>query len=126
MEKTGLSIEKIQRAPNKKELNSEWFELKNASETPFNTEGCSLAVSRGGKGRPRTMTTLKAGVVVKPGETVRVVSGSPGRASQGAPPEETAECRNVHLFLKGQLLEKPGTTLHLLNKQQVELCRARG
>lgn len=124
MEKARLSIEKVVRAPSKKELNGEWFELKNDGETPFNAEGCAVAISHG-KGRPRTMTTLKAGLVVKAGETVRIVSGSPGRASQGEPPQEDEACRNVHLFLKGQLLEKPGSTLHLLSKQQVELCRGR-
>lgn len=116
-----LKITEIATASHKKHLNEEWLELLNEGDAPFNGEGCALTVARGG-GRPRTVTTLKAGLVVHPGERVRLVSGSPGKASHGQPPE-APDVRNFHLFLKAPYLDRPGLTVRLVNQQHTEICR---
>ena len=73
--------------------------------------------------RARTVTTLKAGLVIQPKERVRIVSGSAGKKSQGKPPEEN-EVRNFYLFMKVPYLTKPGSLFRLVTKQGVEVCQA--
>jgi len=125
MASTQLKLEGLTAAPNRKHLNGEWFELVNAGDAPFNAEGCSITVGRAsGKARPRTVTTLKAGLIVKAGERVRVITGSAGKVSQGEPPAEDEGIRNFHLFLKMSYLDRPGSVVRLVNRQQVELGRA--
>ena len=120
-----IKLTSLCRAPSKKELNSEWIELVNESETPFNGEGCSITViAKQSKGRPRQVTTIKAGFVMKPNERVRLITGSPGKSSQGEAPTEEGGVRNHHLFLKAPYLDLPGALVRLVNRQQVELCRA--
>ena len=116
-----LVIEQVHRPSDPKRLNEEWLALANSGDAPFNTEGCSITVSRAGGGRPRIVTTLKAGLVIQPGEKVRLVSGSSGKKSHGDAPSEEG-WRNVHLFLKGGYLDRPGLTVRLVSRQR-ELCR---
>lgn len=119
-----LILETINRAEDKKQINGEWLLLHNESETPFNAEGCSITVSAGGA-RPRTVTTLKAGLIIQPKEKVRLVSGAPGKKSQGEAPKEEKGVRNFHLFLKVPYVTKNGSIVRLVNRQQVEICKAR-
>lgn len=122
---TGLTIESLQQTDNRKQVNGEWIVLANQGDAPFNATGCSITTGRtGGKARPRTVTTLKAGLTIKPGERVRLITGSAGKASQGEPPAEEEGLRNFHLFLKVPYLDRPGIMVRLVNRQQVELCRA--
>ena len=96
-------------------LNTEWMVVINEGEAPFNAESCSITVAKG-QARPRTVTTFKAGLVIKGGETCRLVTGSSGKKSHGdAPVEENV--RNVHLFLKAAYLEKGGSVVRLMNRQ---------
>jgi hypothetical protein len=117
-----LKIEALSAATEKGKLNSEWMLLVNETERPFNTEGCSITVSRGGSPKGRVVTTLKAGLIIQPKERCRVVTGSSGRGSHGEAPVEEG-VRNVHLYLKAPYLEKPGLVVKLMNKQH-EVCRA--
>lgn len=123
---TQLKLQTLTPATDRKLLNTEWVELINESETTFNTEGCSITIGKpgGGKARPRTVTTLKAGLIIKAGERVRLVSGSPGKGSQGEAPAEEEGVRNYHLFLKAPYLERSGLVVRLVNRQLVEICRA--
>lgn len=118
-----LKVVGLSAAPDKKKLNSEWIEIHNEGDQPFNGEGCSITVvPKNAKTRPRTVTSIKAGLIIQPNEHVRLVSGSPGKKSQGeAPAEEGA--RNYHLFLKMPYLDKKNLLVRLVNKQLVELCR---
>ena len=115
-----LKIETVSRASEKGKLNEEWLVVKNEGDKVFNLAGCSISVSRG-KQRPRVVTTFKPGLVLKPGERVRLVTGSSGKKSHGEAPEEEG-IRNVHLYLKAPYLDRPGLTVHLMNRQ-LELCR---
>lgn len=120
---TKLKVVGLSAAPNKKQLNSEWIEIHNEGEQAFNGEGCAITVMpKNAKGRPRTVTSIKAGLIIQPGEHVRLISGSPGKKSQGDPPEEEGK-RNYHLFLKVPYLDKKNLLVRLVNRQQVELCR---
>lgn len=117
-----IKITATQATTDKKQLNHEWIELTNEGTTPFNAEGCMLTTAVGG-GRQRDVTTLKAGVVLQPGERLRLVTGSAGKQSHGEAPSAEG-VRNVHLFLKAPYLERPGLTLRLVNHAHQELCRA--
>ena len=116
-----LTIKALSAPSRKGWLNEEWMLVHNAGERPFNTEGCSISVGRGSS-RPKLVTTLKAGLVIQPKETCRLVTGSSGKKSHGAAPEDE-DVRNVHLFLKASYLDKPGVVVRLMNRQ-LELCRA--
>ena len=115
-----LRIESLKGVSDKGKLNQEWFVLINEGDAPFNGEGCSVTVARSGGARPKTVTTLKAGLIVKANEKVRIVSGSSGKKSHGEPPAD--DVRNFHLFLKVPFLDRPGV-IRLVNRQH-ELCRA--
>jgi len=117
-----LKITELVGTKDKKHLNGEWIELLNEGDTPFNGEGCAITVARGG-GRPRNVTTMKAGLLIKAGERVRLVSGSSGKTSHGEPPAEQG-ARNFHLFLKVPYLDRPGLVVRLVNHQQTELAHA--
>jgi len=116
-----IKIDALQAMPKGGKLNEEWIALSNVGDAPFNTEGCSISVARSEKSRPRVVTTVKAGLVIQPGEKVRLVSGSSGKKSHGEAPDEEG-CKNVHLFLKAPFLDKKGLTVRLTNKQR-EICR---
>ena len=116
-----LKIENFHPAPESAQLNQEWVEVANEGEAPFSAEGCSITVAKGLTARQRVVTTMKAGVVISPGEHVRLVTGSAGKKSQGEAPAD--DRRNVFLFLKVPYLDRPGTVVRLVSRQN-ELCRA--
>ncbi|MCA9668360.1 MAG: hypothetical protein KC503_22370 [Myxococcales bacterium] len=105
-----LHIDDIQGIGKKGLLNHEWIALTNVGDAPFNTEGCSITTTSGGA-RPRVVTTMKAGVVIQPGEKVRLVSGSSGKKSHGDAPDD--DYRNVFLFLKARYLDKTGLLVRI-------------
>ena len=117
-----LKIEALSAAAEKGKLNGEWMLLVNEGERAFNLEGCSITASRGGKAKARVVTTLKAGLVIQPGERCRLVTGSSGRGSHGEAPEQEG-VRNFHLYLKVPYLDKPRLIIKLMNRQH-EICRA--
>ena len=117
-----LKIRALSGVKEKSKLNGEWILVLNDSETAFNTEGCSISIGKAGT-RPRTVTTLQAGLVIRGKETCRLISGSSGKTSHGEAPPEEEGVRNIHLFLKGPYLERGGLIVRLMNKQ-LELCRA--
>ena len=117
-----LKIENVHGAGKGGKLNEEWIEVVNEGDKAFNGEGISITTARSSSGRPRVVTTLKAGLVIQPAERVRLVTGSSGKKSHGDPPDE-AEARNFHLFLKAHYLDRPGLIVRLVNRQ-LELCRA--
>jgi len=100
----------IHPAEDGKKLNTEWFVLTNDGDTSFSTKNCTLSVSKG-KGKKRSLGTIDPGFHIAPGERVRVVTGNPGKKSQGAPPEDGE--RNYNLFLAEPVLRGPGTVLTL-------------
>jgi hypothetical protein len=116
-----LVIREFHPAPSSTALNEEWLVIENTGSTQIGTAGCTLSVSRG-KGRMRALGTLDPGFFIKPGEKVRLVTGSPGKKAQGTPPPEAEGVRNYHLFLKEAVLHE-GLTVHLLLKQH-PLCSA--
>ena len=116
-----IKIDQLHAASDKDKLNEEWIELVNEGDAPFNAEGCSISVARSASARPRAVTTIKAGLILKGGERVRIVTGSSGKRSHGDAPGD--DLRNFHLFLKAPYLDRSGLTIRLANRQ-VEICRA--
>jgi hypothetical protein len=117
-----LKIEALSAVAEKGKLNGEWMVVVNEGDRAINLDGCSIAVSRGGKSKARVATTLKAGLIVQPKERCRLITGSSGRGSHGQAPEEEG-VRNFYLYLKAPYLDKPGITVKLMNRQH-EICRA--
>jgi hypothetical protein len=105
-----LEIVEIHPAKDKKTLNSEWFLLKNVGDSAFSTKNCVVSVSRRGQKKRVQLGTLDPGFTIAPGESVRLVTGNPGRKAHGAMPAED-ETRNYSLFLGEQILKGPGTVL---------------
>jgi hypothetical protein len=118
-----LVIGEMHPASDAKLLNEEWLFLHNQGDTPFNTAGCSLAVANSPNARPRVITTLKAGLVLKPGVRVRLISGSAAKKSYGEAPAEEEGLRNFYLMLKAPYLEKPGLIVSVAQGQHHH-CRA--
>lgn len=119
-----LEIREIHRAAVREHLNEEWFLVENTGAGPINTAGCTLLLSsKGKKGRGRPIGSLDPGFTIKPGEKVRLVTGSPAKKGQGAPPVEGDGIRNYHLFLREPVLQEAGALVQLSLRQH-ELCAA--
>ena len=115
-----LVIKGLAAASAKGKLNEEWMMVHNDSDRTFNMDGCSITAGRGG-GRPRVVHTFKAGLVMQPAETVRLVTGSSGKKSHGEAKEEDG-VRNAALFLKAAYLNGAGITIRI-TRRQVEMCK---
>lgn len=115
-----LAVRQIKTIAKKGPLNEEWFIVENVSDKPLSTAGCAIGVGKG-PGRVRVLGTLDPGFSIAPGEKVRVVTGNPGKKSQGAPPDEPG-VKNYHLFHGEQLVPSAGTTVALLLRQ-LEIAR---
>ena len=106
-----VRIVEIHPAEDEALLNTEWFIMENPGERPFNTKNCALSVRRQGQKKKTQLGVIDPGFVLSPGETIRVVTGNPGRKSQGQPPQD--EIRNYNLFLNAPVLRGPGCVLIL-------------
>jgi hypothetical protein len=113
-----LMFEEIHAAPDGKRINEEWFVLTNSGGTAISTAGLSVVVNRPGK-RGSVLGQIDPGFVLQPGEKILVVSGVPGRKSQGEPPAREG-MRVYHLFLREGLLRGDGTVVRFaLNQMDV-------
>jgi hypothetical protein len=112
-----LVIISLTPASNRTALNEEWILLENTGTKPVHTRGCAVTIGRKGQ-RPRSLGTLEPGFTLQPGEKIRVVTGSPAKKDQGAPPDET-DVKNYHLFLKEALLSAPGVVVQIALNQRV-------
>jgi hypothetical protein len=117
-----LVIRELHRASNKDALNEEWMVLENTGPAAVTAQGCSLSVARNAKDRPKVLGTIDPGFVLKPGDKIRLVTGTASRKAEGAPPAETEQLKNYHLFLKEPVLRGAGSVVRLSLKQ-LELAR---
>ena len=110
----------IHPAANPAELNTEWVILENDGKLPFVTRGCGMTVGHRGQAKRRELGIIDPGFVLKPGTKVRMLTGSPGNADQGTPPEDGADgITNYYLLLPKPYLEGDGTVLTLTLRGQV-------
>ena len=119
-----VAIRELHSASRSEALNEEWILVENIGSTPFRSLGCSVHVARslGGRGH-RVGTTIDPGFLLRPGERIRMVTGTPGRKAEGTPPSED-EVKNYHLFLKAPVLADGRGTVVRLVVNQAELCHA--
>ena len=122
VKKTALAIRELHAPSSPGALNEEWMILENVTGNSINVRGCALTVAENIHRRPHTLGTLDPGFVLSPGGSIRVVSGSPARKAEGAPPAETDELKNYHLFLKEAFLS-PGVVVRL-TLRQLDMARA--
>ena len=115
-----LVFEEVHAAPDKKHVNQEWFILANTGASPVSTAGLQVIVSMPGK-RGSVMGQIDPGFLLQPGERILIVSGIPGKVSQGDPPVREG-MRSYHLFQREGLLRGSGTTLRFA-MNQVDIAR---
>ena len=102
-------------------LNNEWFILENPGERPFNTKNCALSVRRKGQKKKTQLGVIDPGFVLAPGDTMRVITGNPGRKAHGVQPDD--DIRNYSLFLADSVLRGPGCSL-ILELRSLPVTRA--
>jgi len=110
-----LVFEEIHAAPDVKKVNEEWFVIANTGGQPASTQGLSVIVNRPGK-RGSVLGQIDPGFVLQPGEKILVVTGVPGKKSQGEPPTREG-LRVYHLFQRETLLRGNGTTIRFALNQ---------
>jgi hypothetical protein len=115
-----LVFEEVHAAPDKKRVNQEWFILANTGASPVSTAGLQVIVSMPGK-RGSVKGQIDPGFLLQPGEKILIVSGIPGKVSQGDPPAREG-LRTYHLFQREGLLHGSGTVLRFA-MNQVDLAR---
>ena len=115
-----LVFEEVHAAPDKKRVNQEWFILANTGASPVSTAGLQVIVSMPGK-RGSVKGQIDPGFLLQPGERILIVSGIPGKVSQGDPPAREG-MRTYHLFQREGLLRGSGTTLRFA-MNQVDIAR---
>ena len=115
-----LVFEEVHAAPDKKRVNQEWFILANTGASPVSTAGLQVIVNVPGK-RGSVMGQIDPGFLLQPGEKILIVSGVPGKVSQGEPPVREG-MRTYHLFQREGLLRGSGTTLRFA-MNQVDIAR---
>jgi hypothetical protein len=102
----------IHAATNPDELNTEWVVLTNDGKLPFHTRGCGMSVGRRGQKRRTELGIMDPGYLLAPGERVRMLTGSPGNAAHGTPPDDGVDgIKNYYLFLPKVYLQGAGTFL---------------
>jgi hypothetical protein len=110
----------IHPAADPAELNTEWVVLANDGTLPFVTRGCGMSVGRRGQAKRRELGIIDPGFVLKPGERVRMLTGSPGAKDQGTPPDDGVDgVTNYYLLLPKPYLQGDGTVLTLTLRGQV-------
>lgn len=115
-----LAIREIHAATEPNLINQEWILIENVGPTPIHTGGLRLTV-QGPKSRPRDVGVMEPGFPLAPGAKQRIVSGSPGRKSLGAAPDD--QTPNYYLFLKVGYLERADLVVRIA-RNQVELAQA--
>jgi hypothetical protein len=114
----GLVFEEVHAASEAKKVNEEWFVLANTGAAPVSTAGLAVVVSRPGK-RGSVLGHIDPGFMLQPGEKILIVSGMPGKKSQGEPPTREG-LRVYHLMQREGLLKGSGTTVRFaLNQMDV-------
>jgi len=113
-----LVFEEIHATTDPKRTNEEWFVLANHGPTAVSTAGLSVVVNRPGK-RGAVLGQIDPGFLLQPGEKILVVTGTPGKKSQGEPPTREGH-RVYHLFQREPLLRGNGTIVRFaLNQMDV-------
>jgi hypothetical protein len=102
----------IKPAENAESLNTEWVVLENDGKSPFNTRGCGMTVGRRGSNKKSLLGIIDPGVILQPGEKVRMLTGNPGTEAHGKPPED--DVKNYFLFLPKTYVGTAGTVLTLV------------
>jgi len=115
-----LVFEEVHAAPDKKKVNEEYFVLANHGATAVSTAGLQVIVGRPGK-RGSVMGQIDPGFVLQPGEKILILSGIPGKQSQGEPPVREG-LRSYYLFQREGLLRGNGSSLRFAINQ-VDLAR---
>jgi hypothetical protein len=115
-----LIFEEVHAAPDKKKVNEEYFVLANTGASAVSTAGLHVIVNRPGK-RGSVMGQIDPGFVLQPGEKMLILSGIPGKQSQGEPPVRDG-MRTYYLFQREGLLHGSGTTLRFA-MNQVDVAR---
>lgn len=115
-----LVFEEVHAAPAPKKVNEEYFVLANTGASAVSTAGLQVVVGKAGK-RGSVMGQIDPGFVLQPGERILILSGIPGKQSQGEPPAREG-MRTYHLFQREGLLRGSGTILRFaLN--QIDIAR---
>jgi hypothetical protein len=112
-----LAFREIHPASSTDLLNDEWFIVENTGQNPINTKGCTMMRARRRGGRGAVIGALDPGFTLKPGEKIRLVTGIASKKAHGEAPKEADDLKNYHLFMKGPVLEGPGTVLRITLKQ---------
>ena len=115
-----LVFEEVHAAPDKKKVNEEFFVLANRGASAVSTAGLQVIVSRSGK-RGSVMGQIDPGFMLQPGEKILILSGVPGKQSQGEPPVREG-MRTYYLFQREGLLKGRGTTVRFAINQ-VDVAR---
>ncbi|HTL36487.1 MAG TPA: hypothetical protein VL326_25315 [Kofleriaceae bacterium] len=102
----------IKASENPETLNNEWVILENDGKAPFNTRGCGMTVGRKGSNKKSMLGIIDPGVILNPGERVRMCTWNPGTQAHGTPPEDGT--KNYFLFLPKTYLKGAGTVLTLV------------
>lgn len=111
----------IHPAEDKTLLNTEWVVLANDGTLPFATRGCGMSVGRRGQKKRSELGIIDPGFVLKPGERVRMLTGSPGRKDEGDPPDDGIY--NYYLLLPKTYLQGAGTVL-TVTLRGLAVCKA--
>jgi hypothetical protein len=115
-----LVFEEVHAAPDKKKVNQEYYVLANTGASAVSTAGLQVIVGRPGK-RGSVMGQIDPGFVLQPGERILILSGVPGKQSQGEPPARDG-MRTYYLFQREGLLRGTGTALRFA-MNQVDVAR---
>ena len=115
-----LIFREAHAAPDKKRLNEEYFIIENTGGTAVSTGGLQVVAARKGK-RGSVLGVIDPGFMLQPGEKIIMVSGFPGKKSQGDPPARDG-MRVYHLLQREGLLQASGMTIRL-TLNQAEIAR---
>lgn len=118
-----LVFRTLHRAQEPALLNEEWMIVENTGPGVLSAAGWTLAVSANKSQRPHPIGTLQPGFVIRPGERVRLITGTPSKKVQGTPPVEEAGMKDYFLFLREPVLGRAGQVLYVQLKQ-LEVARA--
>jgi hypothetical protein len=112
-----IVIRELHRAPKKDLLNEEWIVLENTGAQPVSAQGCSVTTARSAQNHAKILGTLDPGFTLKPGEKIRLVTGTASKKAEGKAPAEEGALKNYHLFLKEPVITGPGAIVRIMLKQ---------